>query len=178
MMGKATSYDWYNIVGSDDQAHLFAGTRVERIRKPDGAIRYAAKYCSKKSQKVVPPGYKNVGRFWGCSRGIKPLPYCDFEVDQSTLTVLLDADEIPPYRYIWDASAGVVDRVPLQILHEIDDIRRFLGADIETKLVGGVPTPPTEQGVCRLCKTDRETWGYVSLMDAAQRICADCYNVI
>jgi len=63
---------WYRIVGSDDERHLRAGTRCERIRVKDGGIRYAVKYAYKMRQKKVPLEYQNVGRFWGHSRGVKP----------------------------------------------------------------------------------------------------------
>lgn len=46
----------------------------EKVRTPDGAIRYAIKYALKKGQKVVPKGYSNVGRFWGTSEGVQ-LPF-------------------------------------------------------------------------------------------------------
>lgn len=64
---------WYNIVGSGDPKHLRAGTRTERIRKPHGACRYAVKYALKMRQKLVPAGYRNVGRFWACSRAVTPV---------------------------------------------------------------------------------------------------------
>lgn len=64
---------WYRIVGSGDVRHLQAGTRTERIRKRDGARHYAVKYASKMRQKEVPEGYRNVGRFWGCSRDVPPV---------------------------------------------------------------------------------------------------------
>lgn len=38
------------------------------VRKPDGAIRYIAKYAMKTEQKEVPKEYRNCGRFWGRSR--------------------------------------------------------------------------------------------------------------
>jgi len=44
----------------------------ESFKSADGAIRYAAKYSLKMEQKEVPLGYANVGRFWGCSRELKP----------------------------------------------------------------------------------------------------------
>lgn len=65
---------WYRIVASNDPKHLSAGTRVERIRKPDGARRYTVKYAFKMQQKAVPPTYRNVGRFWGCTRDVPPKP--------------------------------------------------------------------------------------------------------
>jgi hypothetical protein len=63
---------WYKIVSSGDRRHLRAGTRVEAIRKPGGGARYAVKYALKMYQKVVPVGYRDVGRFWGHSRGVRP----------------------------------------------------------------------------------------------------------
>jgi len=63
---------WYRIVGSGDVRHLQAGTRTERIRKRDGARHYAVKYAAKMHQKEVPASYRNVGRFWGCSRDVPP----------------------------------------------------------------------------------------------------------
>lgn len=63
---------WYRIVGSGDLRHLVAGTRIERIRNTHAVAAYAAKYTSKQAQKIVPAGFENVGRFWGCFGGVKP----------------------------------------------------------------------------------------------------------
>ena len=65
------SESWYRIVGSDDQKHLIAGTRVSRIRKPYALAMYAAKYAGKYVQKVVPAEYSEVGRFWGRFGGLE-----------------------------------------------------------------------------------------------------------
>jgi len=46
----------------------------EKIRKSDGAMRYALKYAAKQEQKLVPPQFGNVGRFWGNSRGVTAEP--------------------------------------------------------------------------------------------------------
>lgn len=57
---------WYEIVGSDDDRHLRAGSRVENLRRGRaGTIAYATKYAVKAEQKDVPQEYHNVGRFWG-----------------------------------------------------------------------------------------------------------------
>lgn len=57
---------WYEIVGSEDIRHLHAGTRTEKLLAGRaGTISYASKYANKCEQKVVPDGYKKVGRFWG-----------------------------------------------------------------------------------------------------------------
>ena len=68
----AFGWRWFEIVGSGDPKHLVAGTRIEFCRSTEQAAGYmAAAYSAKKSaQKEVPEGFQNVGRFWGCSRGL------------------------------------------------------------------------------------------------------------
>ena len=60
---------WYEVVGSGQEAHRAAGTRVERLRAgKDASARYAAKYAGKHEQKDLPPemfGKEGFGRFWG-----------------------------------------------------------------------------------------------------------------
>lgn len=57
---------WYEIVGSNDQRHLLAGTRCEKLRHGKGGLcSYASKYANKNEQKLVPVEYTGVGRFWG-----------------------------------------------------------------------------------------------------------------
>lgn len=68
----AVSQRWYEIVNSGDNNHLLAGTRVEKLRKPDGAARYAVKYAMKTKQKQVPEDYQDVGTFWNCSHDVRP----------------------------------------------------------------------------------------------------------
>ena len=62
---------WYRIVGSGDERHLRAGTRVESIRNHNAATAYATKYAQKIEQKSVPLSYQKVGRFWGLFGGVK-----------------------------------------------------------------------------------------------------------
>lgn len=69
---KEVSEKWYGIAACGDLLHLTAGTRCERIRKVDGAARYCLKYAYKTEQKCVPQGFRDVGRFWGCSRDVPP----------------------------------------------------------------------------------------------------------
>jgi hypothetical protein len=60
------SRKWYEIVDSEDERHLRAGTRTEVLhRGRAGTISYASKYAAKAEQKAVPDGYLKVGRFWG-----------------------------------------------------------------------------------------------------------------
>lgn len=66
---------WYGIVKSGDIRHKRAGTNLERARSTDGAKHYAVKYAMKMRQKRVPKLYRNVGRFWGHSRRVKPKPF-------------------------------------------------------------------------------------------------------
>jgi len=61
---------WYKIVGSGDEKHLRAGTRVESIRSKGHLYGYVSTYIRKSGQKQVPDGYEEVGRFWGSSRDI------------------------------------------------------------------------------------------------------------
>lgn len=59
---------WYRIVGSEDERHLRAGTRIETIRSGrHGTVSYASKYAAKHEQKEIPDFLKNTGRFWGIS---------------------------------------------------------------------------------------------------------------
>lgn len=83
------SQAWYRIVDSGDFYHLQAGTRCERIRKPDGAARYCLKYCYKMEQKCVPSEYRNVGRFWGCSRDVPPKEPRVIPMDEPTVRGIL-----------------------------------------------------------------------------------------
>lgn len=66
---------WFDIVGSGDPRHLAAGTRVDVIVSEDELLRYLSSYATKLLQKTPPPGYENVGRFWGASRGLLYFSY-------------------------------------------------------------------------------------------------------
>jgi len=57
---------WYRICNTNDERHLRAGTRVEKLKcGRAGTISYASKYAAKQEQKNVPDCVKNAGRFWG-----------------------------------------------------------------------------------------------------------------
>ena len=77
------SLAWYEIVNSGSHDHYRAGTRVEALRKP-GAW-YAVKYARKATQKIVPKDYRNVGRFYGYSPGVKPVLYATVDGDVAKL---------------------------------------------------------------------------------------------
>ena len=58
---------WFEIVGSGDEKHLKAGTKVQAIKDEGRVIRYISSYMKKLTQKIVPEEFKNVGRFGGYS---------------------------------------------------------------------------------------------------------------
>lgn len=114
---------WYAIVGSNDPKHLAAGTRCERIRKPDGAARYALKYCYKMEQKCVPQAYRNVGRFWGTSRDVPPSEPRLIPMDEPSIrAVLADWDYCPDKdTLVYQTLFGCADR-----FNQYSGIRVFL----------------------------------------------------
>ena len=57
------SETWYRVVGSNDEKHLRAGTRVEYLRSIQGAFNYAAKYMGKTVHSDE--SWQRPGRFWG-----------------------------------------------------------------------------------------------------------------
>ena len=61
---------WYEIVGSGDEKHLQAGTRIEFIKSKRHLYGYLTNYVKKLDQKTPPLGFENVGRFWGASRNL------------------------------------------------------------------------------------------------------------
>lgn len=67
---KEVARRWFEIVGSGDERHLAAGTRIESVKNPDQVGQYMSGYLgeSKEYQKTVPAQYVGVGRFWGASR--------------------------------------------------------------------------------------------------------------
>jgi hypothetical protein len=63
---RCRSLTWRKVFAVHSHARTW-----EPIRSIDGAARYAVKYATKTRQKVVPEGYRNVGRFWGASQGAR-----------------------------------------------------------------------------------------------------------
>lgn len=83
------------------------------LREQDGAKRYATMYATKERQKEVPKKYKNVGRFWGASRDVRPRGL-EFDVTEDDVEKWLvennhpaSAYELVP-RYVW--ALGQVTR--------------------------------------------------------------------
>lgn len=51
--------NWFSVVGSGDEKHLKAGTRIEHIRTRNGLVWYVSKYVAKVEQGAT------TGRVWG-----------------------------------------------------------------------------------------------------------------
>jgi hypothetical protein len=103
---------WYRFVDSKDPKHLAAGTRTERIRKVDGAARYAVKYALKMRQKRVPKEYQNVGRFWGCTRDVPPKEPETIRATEDDVRGVLDGWRYGPRpeRAVYRVLYGCADR--------------------------------------------------------------------
>jgi len=104
--------EWYRIAATGDRKHLLAGTRVERLRKVDGAARYACKYAAKMYQKTVHPDYRNVGRFWGYNRGVKPEEPALVECSEDDIRGVLEGWKYAPgeEREVYRVLYGVAVR--------------------------------------------------------------------
>lgn len=132
-MREDISKRWYKAVKSGDDKHLRAGTRTEKIRQADGARRYAAKYGAKKEQKTVPPRFSDVGRFWGASRGVKPVPVAEYDVwgaSQDDIANIMD--------YVgWDYSDSLRER-PLSVLYNAGKLfAGGNGSEVDRIFAGG-----------------------------------------
>lgn len=105
---------WYRICESGDRKHLAAGTRTERLRSPKGGARYAVKYAQKMRQKAVPRDYRNVGRFWGHTKGVKPVPKAHYRCTEDDIRGVLEGfpyaprTDRPVWRVVYN-RAGVVE---------------------------------------------------------------------
>lgn len=66
---------WFETVGSGDEKHLMAGTRVEKVRSWRGVRSYASKYMGKifDMPMMQDLGWNQPGRFWGV-KGRQNLP--------------------------------------------------------------------------------------------------------
>jgi hypothetical protein len=89
---------WYRIVDSDDERHFYAGTSCEKLRSPEGGRWYAVKYASKMRQKRVPPDFWHCGRFWGNSKGVRPMPGEAYRCTEDDIRGVLEGHEYAPSR--------------------------------------------------------------------------------
>lgn len=138
LMYGEVSQKWYAIVGSADPRHLRAGTRCEHIRKVDGAARYCLKYCYKMKQKCVPQAFRNVGRFWGCSRDVPPKEPQIIPIDEGSVrAIIADWDYCPDENtLVYQTLFGCADR-----FRSYSGIR--LWADLTNETFGCMLVPST-----------------------------------
>jgi len=97
---------WWEVVGSEEETHLQAGTRTEWIRTTRGTMWYAAKYCAKVVTDHL-PGWDAVGRWWGVHRRCESV--------RKPRSVCLDDGQWLRLRRVFRAfakSRGVRRRVP------------------------------------------------------------------
>jgi len=64
---------------------------VEKLRKPEAAGAYAAKYAAKNYQKLVPEEYREVGRFWGKFGTVVVKPRIEIEGSQTIINPVVRA---------------------------------------------------------------------------------------
>lgn len=107
---------WAEIVGNNSELeyakHEKAGTSVERVRKKH--FGYAAKYSKKESQKDVPLGFRDVGRFWGRWGVSRETPIkLEYELNFNNKKQVLDIEEafIKAVRVIYEKSPSFAARV-------------------------------------------------------------------
>lgn len=80
------------------------------VREKDGAKRYVTKYAQKPEQKVVPKEYQDVGRFWGCSTGVKLQGGAEVETTEENFVDFLLEQEHPTAQfdviptYLWGVN--------------------------------------------------------------------------
>lgn len=60
--------NWFDIVGDNYIEAMINGAYVDRIHT--SVAQYMSDYMNKPYQKIPPEDYINIGRFWGCSRGL------------------------------------------------------------------------------------------------------------
>jgi hypothetical protein len=69
-----------------------SGISFEPIRERDGARHYVVKYATKMEQKIVPPNFTHVGRFWGCSKAVRDIkPVAKLVTTEPMLKTVLGA---------------------------------------------------------------------------------------
>ena len=118
---KWVAFQWYKICGELDPKHLYAGTRTEALRSARGGAHYAVKYARKMEQKTVPADYRNVGRFWGHTKAVKPIALAHYRCTEDDIRGLLDGWEFKPsqdrpvYRVLYNCSDRLIDHLSGQL---------------------------------------------------------------
>lgn len=107
------SHSWYNTCGRLDPKHLLAGTNAQAIRNRENCGAYAVKYATKMEQKAVPPDYRNVGRFWGHTRAVRPeqMFYCEC-TEEDIRAALVGEPYAPPedrdlYKVLYNKASAL-----------------------------------------------------------------------
>lgn len=108
------AFRWAQIVSREtieEDKVFYVHSRKEawdKIHKPKGAARYVIKYATKAHQKIVPINFRDVGRFWGCSRNVVPKATVqNIDIDENELRQMLHSlghqcaewDVLPKYLY-------------------------------------------------------------------------------
>lgn len=107
------STTWWRVCGKLDPKHLAAGCRTERLRSLEGGKHYAVKYAMKMRQKVVPVDYRDVGRFWGYTVGVKPIPGARYDCTEDDVRGILEgqpyapSDDKPVWRVLYNKADTV-----------------------------------------------------------------------
>lgn len=92
----------------------------EILRSEDGGRRYATKYAFKARQKTIPPGFWDVGRWWGTSRSVAPRPILCLSLNEALSEGKIRPEDLSGY-----------ERYGVQYLHalQFDLTRKLLGPE-------------------------------------------------
>jgi len=89
---KELAAAWVRIANLTNEAFRFHNHRKNWIPWEMRGGGYVAKYLSKVSQKCVPEGYYDFGRFWGASRGLVPSPGIQSEAEYNEALSMVDME--------------------------------------------------------------------------------------
>lgn len=89
--GKKDGYETEARVLASSFKFTLRRETMELLKSRDGAKRYVTKYAVKEYQKDVPEGFKGVGRFWGCSRGVSLEKVSLTKITEAQLRAFLSA---------------------------------------------------------------------------------------
>lgn len=78
----------------------------QSLRLEDGAKRYILKYALKPYQKVIPAWYRNSGRWWSSSRGVRPEEGKPIDVTEAGLRRMLE--DVNPGVGQWDILPKII----------------------------------------------------------------------
>lgn len=125
---------WYEIVGSEDKRHLFAGTQISALHSRGAAAKYAAKYASKGAFGQVPEKWKEVGRWWGVF-GIRTVVEADIRIRGKRNGMRKEVrDEV--LRAVVETMRLLTERqlaCEVELPREYGDVRMFRVPDIQDR---------------------------------------------